>query len=194
MKHARSAGPTGARRRARPGRRRRPRARRPTTTPRASTGPRGGRRPRPRPRGPGSPGRRRARSGRPGPPARRTIRAPESTSTWRRNSPLYAVLIGTWIAPEERGGEERDHLLGPVLDQGRDAVAPHDAEPPPGAGQPRRGVGHAAGRPPVALEVEVRAVGIGGQPGREGVGDRPWRRSSSPAPVPAARAARATRD
>ena len=26
-------------------------------------------------------------------------RAPESVSTWRRNSPLYAVLIGTWTAP-----------------------------------------------------------------------------------------------
>ncbi len=39
-------------------------------------------------------------------PCTTITRAPESARTWRRNSPLYAVLIGTWIAPSFKAAKK----------------------------------------------------------------------------------------
>ena len=95
--------------------------------------------------------------------------APESASWWRRNSPLYAVLTGTWTAPSFSAAKNEITCSGPFSS----SVATRSPRPTPQVGE-RRG---RAGRPPasisrgrvrVALEVEVRAVGVG----REATGER----------------------
>ena len=56
---------------------------------------------------------------------------PESASWWRRNSPLYAVLIGTWIAPSFSAAKNEMTCSGPFSS----SVATRSPRPHADAGQ-----------------------------------------------------------
>ena len=51
---------------------------------------------------------------------------------------MYAVLIGTWIAPSFNAAKKRDDLLGAVVEQRRDPVAATEAQRFQRVRQPRR--------------------------------------------------------
>ena len=90
--------------------------------------------------------------------------APESASWMAEELALVRGVDRNRDRAQPQRREERDDLLGPVLEQARDAITAADADARERGREPCGFVVDPARRVRVAHEVEVRTVGVGATP------------------------------